>query len=333
MSAEQSKYDIIVIGAACAGFSAALYAARRGFETLVISADIGGQASITEWIENYPGIDGISGPDLMEKFRAQARMYGAELLLGKVVKLTKNTEQDFSVALSDGHTFKCRAVILCFGKAPKDLNIPGEDKFIGHSIYEGSFGHAEKFVGRTVAVIGGGNSGAESAYVLSKHAKKVYLIHRRDELRAEQILIDRMKERNNIEFILSHIPVEIKGDKHLESIVIQHTETKQTKEIKVDGIFVTIGYEVKTGFIANLVKLSASGEIIIDDRNRTNCQGIYAAGDVTTIPYKQAVISAGEGAKAAMECCNILAGGKAQISDWLVTTKNKAELRKERLSK
>lgn len=175
---------------------------------------------------------------------------------------------------------------------------------------------APLFKNKTAVVIGGGNSALEAVEELSKIAKQVYLIHRRDSFKADEITVDKIKKLSNVEFILNSVAKEIKGDKVVSSIVVEEINTKQTREVSVNGVFVEIGYVVDTSMVKDLVKVNEANEIVIDSKNNTSCHGIFAAGDVTTVPYKQTVISAGEGAKAALECYRYLSGHKGKLIDW-----------------
>jgi len=309
-------YDVIIIGAGAAGMTAALYAARRALKTLVISKDIGGQATMTSHIENYPGIDLINGMELMLKFKNQAEKFGAEFVFGEVRKIKK--EKDIFTVWANGGNYKAQVLILAFGLTPRDLGVPGEEKFRGKGISYCATCDAPLYKNKIVAVVGGGNSALDAAFLLSKMAVKVYLIHRREEFRGEEILIKRVKENSNIELILNSEVREVKGDKKIESILIEDNQGKK-REIKIDGVFVEIGHEVKADFIRGLVNLNEKNEIIVDCNCQTSEPGIFAAGDVTNMEYKQIVISAGEGAKAALSAYRYLeekTGKRGMGIDW-----------------
>ena len=310
-----TDYDVIIIGAGAAGLTAAIYTCRKKLKTLVVSADIGGQTNLTNHIENYPGVDAMSGPALMQKFKENAESFGAEIKIGKVDKIIKEKDT-YKVHLAENGELDCRAVILCHGKIHKELGIPGESKFLGRGVSTCATSDAPLFRNKTTAIVGGGNSAVEAALELAVIAKKVYLLHRRDEFRADEISVQKLKQHKNIELLLSHSPLEIKGEKFVRSVVAKNLKTNETKEIPIDGLFVEIGFVVENEMVKDLVKVNAQGEIIIDDRNRTSDAGIFAAGDVTTVPYKQTVISAGEGAIAALECYRYLTGGKGSMIDW-----------------
>ncbi|MBI4016556.1 MAG: FAD-dependent oxidoreductase [Candidatus Aenigmarchaeota archaeon] len=310
-----TDYDVIIIGAGAAGLTAAIYTCRKKLKTLVVSADVGGQTNLTNHIENYPGVDAMPGPSLMQKFRENAESFGAEIKMGKVEKILKE-KNIYRLHLAENGELTCRAVILCHGKIHKELGIPGEAKFLGKGVSTCATCDAPLFRNKSAAVVGGGNSAVEAALELAVVAKKVYLIHRRDEFRADEISVHKLKEHKNIELLLSYCPLEIKGEKFVKSVVVKNLKSNAVSEVFIDGLFVEIGFVVENEMVKDLVKVNQQGEIIIDDRNRTFDAGIFAAGDVTTVPYKQTVISAGEGAIAALECYKYLTGGKGSMIDW-----------------
>lgn len=310
-------YDLIIVGAGPAGLTASIYAARKKMKTLVISMDIGGLALLTDYIENYPGFTG-SGPELMKKFEKQAKRFGTKFVMGKVNRIDKKDDL-FVVYLSNGKSYKSKSLILSYGKEPRSLGIPGEQEYYGKGVSTCATCDAPLFSDKIVAVIGGGNSALEAAEILSKFSKKVYVVHRRDEFRADEILIERVRKKGNVHFILSHIPLEIKGDKFVRFIVLNNLKTKNKRKLKVDGVFVEIGYEIKTGFVKHLVKLNEYKEIVVDNTCATSHPGIFAAGDITDVPYKQVIIAAGQGATAALSAYNYLQRQKGRTEvkiDW-----------------
>lgn len=309
-------YDVIIIGAGAAGLTAAIYTCRKMLKTLIVSYDVGGQTSLTKNIENYPGTGAMPGPELMERFRNEAAGFGAELKMGKVVKVEKLKEKHFRIALDTGESYESKSLILAYGKVARELGVPGEKKFMGRGVSTCVTCDAPFFKKRDVAVVGGGNSAVEGAIELAEIANKVYLVHRRDSFRADEITVRKLKERKNIIQELNSAVKEIKGNKNVEGIVVENLKTKKIKEYKVDGIFIEIGYVVDTKMVAHLVKLNEAGEVIKNGRGETSCRGIFAAGDVTDTPYKQTVISAGEGAAAALQCYSYLTGGKGASADW-----------------
>ncbi len=291
-------YDLIIIGGASAGLTAAIYASRRAMKTLVLTKDIGGQLSTTPDVENYPGYNSISGWDLSDKFKKQAESFGAEIKFAEVSSVTP-VDDGFTI-VANGTEYRTHTVILAFGKTPRNLEVPGEKEFQGKGVSYCSTCDMPFFKNKVVAVVGGGNSAIDGAIYGSKVASKIYLIHRRDQYRGEQILIDRMLSIENIEPVYNSIVKEVKGDGVVKSIMVNDIVTNETKEIAVDGVFVEIGYVVKAEFVSHLVEMNEKKEIITDKHMMTKTPGLFAAGDLTTSAFKQAVISAGEGCIAAL---------------------------------
>ncbi|MBS1266410.1 MAG: Ferredoxin--NADP reductase [Candidatus Woesearchaeota archaeon] len=291
-------YDVIIIGGGPAGLTAAIYTCRKQLKTLVISMNYGGQTMMASHMENYPGYEG-SGLKLMEHFQKQAKDFGAKLIDGKVVTVDDNNGV-FTVKLSEGDVFKGKSVILAFGKVPRSIGISGEDKFLGKGVHVCATCDAPMYQDKEVLVVGGGNSALHAVQLLSGIASKVYLMHRRDEFRGDELLVKKIKKKKNVEFLLSHLPKEIKGDTFVNSIVVLDRKTQKTKEIKVEGVFLEIGYEVKADLVKHLVDLNDKMEVKINSVGETSHRGVFAAGDVTTTRYKQTVIAAGEGAKAGL---------------------------------
>jgi len=293
-------FDTIIIGGGAAGLTAAMYTCRKNLNTLLI-----GQTNLTNHIENYPGYTELSGPNLMQIFLDQAVKFGTEVVYGKTEKIEKNGK-NFRIKLSNDEEYEGRTLILAYGKVPRELGIPGEKKFIGRGVSTCATCDAPLFKNKTVAIVGGGNSALEAALLSSEFSTKVYLVHRRDAFRGDPITVDKLKKKENIEFMLGHAPVEIKGDKFVAGLVVEDVNTKEKREIPANGIFVEIGYIINVEIIKHLVKLNDQDEIIINDLCETSAPGVFAAGDLTIVPYKQTVISAGEGAKAGMTTYNYL---------------------------
>ncbi|MFH0779878.1 MAG: FAD-dependent oxidoreductase [Parcubacteria group bacterium] len=289
-----NKYDAIIIGGSCAGLTAGIYTGRRLLKTLIISKDIGGQAAMTFEIENYPGVDKTTGPELMKKMQAQAERFGAEIKIGEATAVEKN-KGGFIVKSSVGD-FESTAVILAFGLGHKTLSVPGEKELTGRGVAYCATCDAPFFKNKTTGVVGGANSAFETAEYLSSICKKVYIFNRSGELKAEKALVDRVSKAENVEIILNANIEKINGAKKVESVDIDIKGEK--KNIALDGLFIDIGWSPNTEFVKDLVKTDESGFIVIDNENKTSVQGIFAAGDVTTVPFKQTVIAAGEGAKA-----------------------------------
>ena len=307
-------YDVIIVGGGAAGMTAAIYTGRKALKTALITIEIGGQTSQAMHMENYPGFKG-EGIDLMEKFRAQVMEFGAQIIPGKVNKISK-IKGGFEVALTDNQKYQSKSLILAYGKVPRSLEIEGEKKYIGKGLHVCAVCDAPMYANKVTAIIGGGNSALDSAIYLSKIAKKVYLIHRRDEFRGDELLVERVKELDNVEIVLSHIPKEIVGEEHVEKLILENVKDNSERELEVDGIFSEIGFKIDVSFVKDLVDINDKQEIKIDRKGRTSHEGIFAAGDVTDIHYKQTIVSAGEGAKAALSAYEFLQGKDITGTDW-----------------
>ena len=308
-------YDVIIVGAGAAGLTAAIYTSRKKLKTAIVSIDVGGQTNLTNHIENYPGTGPMDGTELMRKFQDDALGFGAELIMGKVLKVDK-IKTGFKITLANEETYETKALILASGKVPKSLGIEGEEKFMGRGVSTCVTCDAPLFKNKEVCVVGGGNSAVEGALELATIAKKVYLVHRRDTFRADEITVQKLKDNSKIELVLNNKPSKIVGEKNVKGVEVENIITQEKKEFAVSGVFIEIGYIVDSSFVAHLVKLNEKKEIIVDDRGNTSCRGIFAAGDITPVPYKQTVIAAGDGSKAALECYRWLTGGKGALLDW-----------------
>ncbi|MBU1202619.1 FAD-dependent oxidoreductase [Patescibacteria group bacterium] len=311
----EQNYDVIIVGAGPAGLTAAIYTSRRALKTLVISKDVGGQLALTDDVENYPGFNTIGGLELSQKFQEQAAKTGVEFLFEGAEKITKDGN-NFLLETSTGKKLGARTIILCFGLTPRTLDVPGEKELTGRGVSYCATCDGPLYRGKNVVVVGGGNSALDAAEYSSKLAKKVYMLVRKDAFRGEQVLIDHVNNAENVEIIFNAAAKEVKGTDRVEKLVYE-TADGQQKEIEVEGIFVEIGHVAKTGWLDNLgLDMTNRKEIIISRDNETNIKGIFAAGDITDITYKQAVISAGEGSKAALQAYKYLQGDKPIVPDW-----------------
>ncbi|OGF20655.1 thioredoxin-disulfide reductase [Candidatus Falkowbacteria bacterium RIFOXYB2_FULL_38_15] len=298
-------FDIIIIGGGPAGLSAAIYASRRALKVLIISKDIGGQAVYASKVENYPGLDFISGFELAEKMRKQAEIFGTEFLSAEIGEIKKEGDI-FKVEDKEEKEYQARAIILCFGAEPKKLNIPGETKFKGRGVSYCATCDAPFYKNKIAVVVGGGNSAVDAAVLLAKYAKKVYIVNHKNKFKAEELRTRQLKEFAHLEIILDSDLKEITGEEKVSGVTIKNLVNEEEKEIEADGVFIEIGHIVESDFISSLVKLDERKQIIVDSKNQTNFPGVFAAGDATTVPYKQIVIAAGEGAKAALSAYGYL---------------------------
>jgi thioredoxin reductase (NADPH) len=308
-------YDVIIIGGGPAGLTAAIYAARRELKTLVIAKAIGGQAAIADWVENFPSQEPLSGWELMQKIEKQAKSFGAEFISNEISGLEKTA--DGIKVKSNTDEYLASSVILAFGLTPRDLGVPGEEKFKGRGVSYCATCDGPLYKEKIVAVIGGGNSALDAADYLSKISSQVYLVNRTSTFGAEAALFEKVKAQGNVECYCAHNTVEIKGETKVESIILED-QNKQQTEVKVDGIFVEIGFMPKTGWLKGTVDLNERGEVITDKSCHTSVEGIFAAGDCTDVGYKQMSIACGEGAKAALSAYKYVAAksGKVATPDW-----------------
>ncbi|RQD71894.1 MAG: FAD-binding protein [Tindallia sp. MSAO_Bac2] len=291
--------DVTVIGAGPAGLSAAIYAKRKGLKTLVIATRVGGQVLDTSAIENYPGFSSISGEELAKQFRNHAGSLGIPMEQQKEVAGITGGESVKTVSLKDGSKIRSRSVIIATGSHHKQLGVPGEGRLKGRGVAYCAICDGPLFQDRTVIVAGGGNAAVEAVIDLSKIAQKVILVHR-SQLRADDILVKRMNQLNNVEVHLETPIQEILGDKMVEGVRVIQKATGKENVIKGDGVFVEIGYQSNTKVFEGFLDMNDKNELIVDNQLQTSIPGVFAAGDVIEGPYKQVVISAGDGAKAAL---------------------------------
>ncbi len=293
-------HDVVIIGGGPAGLTAGVYAARGGLKTLICEEKIiGGQIVLSYEVENYPGFpQGISGMELIENFTKQAEKFGVETSYEGVKSIEEDRECK-SVYLTNGSCIKTKTVIIAAGASANKLGCPGEKKFTGKGVSYCATCDGAFFRNKTVAVIGGGDSAIEEALYLTNLAKKVYIIHRRDRLRAIKILQDRAVENKKIEFIFNSVVKEIQGDKLVNGLLLENRKTKELNRLDIDGVFIYVGVTPNTAFVADMIKLDENGYIITDEKMETNIEGIYAAGDIRVTPLRQVITAAADGAIAA----------------------------------
>jgi alkyl hydroperoxide reductase subunit F len=300
-------YDLIIIGGGPAGISAGIYAARQRLNTLLITKNFGGQiARKAVGIENYPGFKEISGLDLIKKFTEHLKKFNIEILQDSVVKV-RRAGRMFSILTGTRKKTKARAVIVASGADPRPLEVPGEKKFIGKGVSYCTACDAPLFAKKEVAVVGGGNAGLEAAIALSSWAKKVYILEYFPEVRADAKNQERVSKIKKVEVVTSAVLKKVEGKEFVNSVSFEDRKTKTLKKLPVEGVFVEIGSQPATSFVKGLVNFNKKDEIIIDPKTmQTKTPGLFAAGDVTDVVYKQVVIAAGEGAKATLSVSNYL---------------------------
>ncbi|MEJ5292758.1 MAG: FAD-dependent oxidoreductase [Candidatus Methanosuratincola sp.] len=299
------NFDLIIIGGGPAGVSAAIYAKRKLLSTLLITKDIGGQVLLTTNIENYPGFVEKSGMKLAEYFEQQLNELGVEVF-EDAVKEVRMEGKIFRIICEEGSEFLGKCIIATGGSSHRKLNVPGEEEFFGKGVYVCATCDAPLTRNKTVAVVGGGNAAFQSADLLARYATKVYLIHRRGEFRADGLLVNRVKRNGNVEIMTGTSVREIRGKDRVESVLLESLEDHRLFEVPVHKVFIEIGREVKIDYLKGLVQTNQHGQIIVDRLQRTSCEGIFAAGEVTDLPYGQAIISAGQGAVAALAAFDYL---------------------------
>jgi thioredoxin reductase (NADPH) len=299
--ANREYYDVIIVGGGPAGLSAAIYALRASMRTVLIEkASPGGQMTLTDEVENYPGIINAGGYDLSQKLFEHAKSYHLEILYREATALEPGLEWH-TVKLDGDERLKSHAVILASGGLPRKLNIPGEDEFYGKGVSNCAVCDGYFFRNKTVVVVGGGDTAAEEALYLSKLTQKAYLVHRRDALRAGMILQQRLKADKKIEIIWDTVVTAIKGSLgQVRAVDLQNTQTGETRELAADGIFIGIGFDPNNQLVPAGTKVNADGYVCTDDRCETNFSGIFAIGDLREKYGKQIVLSAADGCTAAL---------------------------------
>lgn len=290
-------YDLIIIGGGPAGLTAGIYAQRARLKTVLIEKQmVGGQIAVSDVIENFPGFPSISGAGLMEKFEEHARGLGLDIQFADV--LTIDLDGDGKVVKTSEGEFRAKAVIVATGAKPRRLGVPGEKELTGKGVSYCATCDGPFFRGRSVMVVGGGDTAVKEASYLSKIASKVYLVHRRDKFRAEKMHQEKVEATANIEILRSHTLKEIKAENGLvQKASVQDLKTNETKDIDVEGVFIFVGINPTTDFVD--VEKDESGFIKTNQRMETSVAGIYAAGDCRTTPLLQVVTAAGDGATAA----------------------------------
>jgi thioredoxin reductase (NADPH) len=307
-SGTPNTYEVIIIGGGPAGLTAGLYAGRSRFSTLIIeNALFGGQMITTDLIENYPGFpEGITGGEHSRLMEEQAKRFGVESIPQEVVEL--GLKEDRKVVRTYDSTYLCEALIICTGTEYRKLGVPGEKEFTGKGVSFCSTCDAAFFKDSQIVVVGGGDSALTEAIYLTKFAKEVTIIHRRDALRGTKIYQERAFANPKIKFIWNSVIQEVKGDKTVQSVLVKNVKTNEVKELKTEGVFVFVGLLPRTQFLKGLVKTDEAGYIITDENCETSVKGIFAAGDCRKQLLRQIATAVGDGATAAFAMEKYLEG-------------------------
>lgn len=303
---ENTLYDVTVIGTGPAATSAAIYAVRKGLNVAMIGVKVGGQVLDTNDIENIIGTTTTTGAKYAESLEKHMKEYPIAFKDGHLVKEVKKDGKDKILVTDDGKEYRTKTVIVATGAKHRHLGIPGEEEFTGKGVHFCTTCDGPFYKGLDVTIVGGGNSGVEAALDMSGIAKSVTLIEFMPELKADQVLQDKLAERENITVYKNTATKEVKGTEFVEKIVYANRDTNEDVEVKMDGLFIEIGLSANTSVVEGVVERNKIGEIIIDENNMTSEKGIFAAGDCTTVKHKQIVIAVGEGAKAALSAFNYL---------------------------
>ena len=299
-------YDIGIVGGGTAGMTAAIYGQRAGKKTVIIEGgNFGGQITSSPNVENYPGIASVSGSEFSMNLLDQAMKLGTETVVEKVTGIRE--EDGIKVIETTGKEYPCRSIILATGVTHRHLGVPGEEKLTGAGVSYCATCDGAFFRGRDVAVIGGGSTALQDAEFLSDYCRKVYLVHRRDEFRGEESIVRRLREKENVEFVLSATVKEIPGDTMVEGVILNNKKTGEEIRLDVAGVFIAVGQIPQNEQFAETVKLDASGFILASEDCMTSHPGIFAAGDCRTKEVRQLTTAAADGAVAALAACEYVA--------------------------
>lgn len=291
-------YELIILGCGPAGMTAAIYAARKKMDFVIISKDIGGQTIYSSEVENYLGFQVITGAELVLKFKEHLDMFDVQLYMPEIAKKVEK-EKDIIKVETDKNTYYTKTLIVATGRIPRSLGLQNEDKFKGRGLTYCATCDAPLFKDKVVLVVGGGNSALDAAIQLTKYAKKIYLVDIADNLKADPVMIKKAFSSGLVEYFNKSKVIEILGENFVEAVKIKNLETSKETIFEVGGVFVEIGSFASSNFI-DIVEKTKDGEIVVDCMNRTSQEGIFAAGDVTNVFAKQIIIACGEGAKATL---------------------------------
>lgn len=303
----ERSYDVMIVGGGPAGYTAALYCARSGLKTVVLEKlSAGGQIALTEWVDNYPGFDeGIDGFTLGQKMQAGAERFGAVTEYTEVLSLELTGA--IKRAVTDSGVFEAKVVILATGATPRPLGVSSEDTWVGRGIHYCAACDGMFYRGKTVAVVGGGNTAAADALLLSRVAKEVHVVHRRDTLRATQIYHQPLMEAENVIFHWDSTVESLLGGETFTGLRLRNKKTGAVSDLPVDGVFVSIGRQPATQLVEGQVELDGAGYVLADESTRTNLPGVFAVGDVRTKVLRQVVTAAADGAVASFYADEYLA--------------------------
>lgn len=302
MTTQDTVHDVIIIGSGPAGYTAAVYAARAQLKPVVFEGvQFGGALMTTTEVENYPGFkEGITGPELMDEMREQALRFGADLRMEDVDAVS--LDGPIKTVTVDGETHQARAVILAMGAAARHLGVPGEQELIGQGVSTCATCDGFFFRDQDIAVIGGGDSAMEEATFLTRFARSVTLIHRRDEFRASRIMLERAQANEKITFVTNTEVVAVEGDSKVSGLLLRNTATGEESKLPVTGVFVAIGHDPRSGLVRGVVDLDDEGYVQVQGRTtNTSLDGVFAAGDLVDHTYRQAITAAGSGCAAAID--------------------------------
>jgi len=301
-------HNLVIIGGGPAGLTAGLYAGRAMLEPILLERlSPGGQVLTTNWVENYPGFPGgVGGFDLMDRMKSQAEEFGLKIISTEVKSIVK--ESGYFSLQTDSQEFKAKAVILAMGASPKKLHIPGEELLTGKGVSYCATCDGFFYRDQEVAVIGGGDTAIEEALFLTRFCSKVHVIHRRDRLRAIRVLQERAFKEPKIEFIWNTIPLKILGKDQVQGLLLRDLKSQREQELKVQGVFVFIGYAPNSAMVKDLVELDQMGFVITDADMRTSQEGMFAAGDIRAKSLRQISTAVGDGAIAANSALRYLEG-------------------------
>ena len=293
-------HELLIVGGGPAGLAASVYAARKRLNVLLVSADIGGQMSLTLGIENYLGYQFIEGPELIAKFQTQVSQFPIDQKIGDKISRLEKIDDGFEVITEAGDKYQAKAVIFATGKRPRRLNVPGETEMTGRGVTYCAICDGPVFSGQRVAVVGGGNSALEAVLDMVKIAEHVDLVSLTP-LTGDAILVDKLSDAKNLSLFTEHQTEKIEGQGFVEGVLIKDLKTGESKRLDVTGVFIEIGLVPNSNPVKGLVELNKWGEVPVSCACETTVPGLYAAGDVTDVPEKQIIVAAGEGAKAALQ--------------------------------